>query len=204
MRNRAFRSVVALVSILVLTGVPAHAGPIALSDVVQVLSNYQNPPNLHLRNVSQDPKRVGVESCIDVANSTLSTYVPPPSDSLLAGIAVTSPQVDVIAEGDVDGTVCDCGEITVPGGAFPKWPLLFLAGIPLFFIHGCDHCESDLPPNTPNPLPTPSSTTPTPEPATLLLFGTGIAALGVRLRRRYGRTKFMGHQSADSEGAVSE
>jgi hypothetical protein len=115
----------------------------------------------------------------------------PPSDSLLGGVVISSDAipVEVIAEGDVEGTICDCGEITVPGGGFPKWPLLFLAGIPLFFIHNCDDCDSPLPPDTPNPNPTPRSTTPTPEPATLLLFGTGIATLGAGLRRRYRRTK---------------
>jgi hypothetical protein len=197
-RNRAFRSIVALVSILVLTGVPAQAGPIVVRDVVQVLSSYQNPPNLRLRS-PQDPalvagvnsKPVGLDTCSDVANSTLSSYMAPPSDSLLGGVVISSDAipVEVIAEGDVEGTICDCGEITVPGGGFPKWPLLFLAGIPLFFIHNCDDCDSPLPPDTPNPNPIPRSTTPTPEPATLLLFGTGIATLGAGLRRRYRRTK---------------
>jgi len=53
MTNRAFRSVVALLSILLLTGVPTHAAPIVIRDVVQVLSNYQNSPDLRLRGVSQ-------------------------------------------------------------------------------------------------------------------------------------------------------
>jgi hypothetical protein len=69
---------------------------------------------------------------------------------------------------------------------FPKWPLLFLAGIPLFFIHGGDSSTPPIvspPVVIPTPLPPP--VTPTPEPAALLLFGTGLVVLGARLRRRY-------------------
>jgi len=183
-----------------------------MRDVVQVLGSYQNPPSIRLR-TAQDPAIVsGVNNKVvldirsDIANSTLSSYTAPPSDSLLGGLIVSSNPipVDVIDEGDVEGTVCDCGEITVPGGSFPKWPLLFLAGIPLFFIHGCDDCDSPLTPDTPTPDSTPRSTTPTPEPTTLLLFGTGMAALGARLRRRYGRTKLTAEVQRDTEGAVSE
>ncbi len=35
--------------------------------------------------------------------------------------------------------------------AFPKWPLLFLAAIPFFFIHGCDDCDTPPPTTTPPP-----------------------------------------------------
>jgi hypothetical protein len=43
--------------------------------------------------------------------------------------------------GDISGTICDCGEIAVPGGGggFPKLALLGLAAIPLAFIHGNKH-----------------------------------------------------------------
>lgn len=182
-----------------------------MRDVVQVLSSYNNPPSIHLRS-SQNPAlasgvngKVGSGTASDVANATLSTYIAPPSDSLLGGFVVSSDPiaVEVIDVGDVEGTVCDCGDITIPGGGFPKWPLIFLAGIPLFFINGCDDCDSPQPPNTPNPLPSPRSiTTPTatPEPATLLLFGTGMAVLGARLRRRYGRRKLNAEVRSETEG----
>jgi len=107
--------------------------------------------------------------------------------SLLSGVTVSSdaPQagVDVIAQGDLEGTICDCGEITEPGG-IPKWPLLFLAAIPFFFIHGCDDCDTP----TGTPTPTPPGTH-TPEPASLLLFGSALAAFGTGMRRRYARVK---------------
>jgi hypothetical protein len=108
--------------------------------------------------------------------------------TLLAGIALSAESpagVEFVDQSDVEGTVCDCGEITVPGGGFPKWPLLFLAAVPFFFIHGCDQCETP----TPTTTPTPPSTTEVPEPTSLLLFGSGLVAFGAGLRRRYARGK---------------
>jgi len=102
--------------------------------------------------------------------------------------------VDVVDQGDVEGTICDCGEITVAGAGWPKWPLLFLAAIPFFFIHGCDRCE------TPTPSITPPGTPEIPEPASLLLFGSGLAAFGAGLRRRYARGKLMTQLQSTEEG----
>jgi hypothetical protein len=93
--------------------------------------------------------------------------------------------VEIVEEAEVEGTICDCGEILIPDGAFPKWPLLFLAAVPLVFINDCDDC-AQTPDSTPTPTPPPPTPTPTPtpEPATLLLFGTGLVAVGAGLRRR--------------------
>ena len=203
MRNRAFRSIAAIISVMLLAGTPASAGPVAIHEVIQVLGGYQNPPGLRLRSVSQaGAPASGVNGSTQVTSGVRqslagrSVDVPDTSttglatnnstDSLLSGVAVSSdaPQggVDVIAQGDLEGTICDCGEITAPGG-IPKWPLLFLAAIPFFFIHGCDDCDKP----TGTPTPTPPDTMP--EPASLLLFGSGLAAFGTGLRRRYARAK---------------
>ncbi len=77
------------------------------------------------------------QSGADDAVTSPATSVDTLADSLLSGIAVssdTSQTIDVGDQGDLEGTICDCGEVTVAGGGFPKWPLLFLAAIPLFFI----------------------------------------------------------------------
>lgn len=211
MMSRAFRPTVAILSILLLTGVPAHAAPVAIREVIQVMGSYQNPPDLRLRSVSQgESSPVEGEGPSPVASAAQESAAGDPGDviqladtstaevstgdTLLAGVAVSAdPQtgVDVVDQGDVEGTICDCGEITVPGGGFPKWPLLFLAAIPFFFIHGCDDCETP-PPSTPTPTPE------IPEPASLLLFGTGLAAFSARLRKR--RTKLAPQVQTTEEG----
>jgi hypothetical protein len=213
MMSRAFRPTAAILSILLLSGVPTYAAPVAISEVIQVMGSYQNPPELRLRSISQgastgvsegegpspvasaaqesaagDVVEIADASAVDVSSS----------NTLLSGVAVSmDPQagVDVVDQGEVEGTICDCGEITVPGGGFPKWPLLFLAAIPFFFISGCDDC--DIPPPTTTPTP-PGEIIP--EPASLLLFGTGLAAFGARLRKRRSRSKLAPQNQTTEEG----
>ncbi|MDQ5845557.1 MAG: PEP-CTERM sorting domain-containing protein [Acidobacteriota bacterium] len=212
MMSRAFRPVAAILSILLLSGVPTHAAPVAISEVIQVLGSYQNPPELRLRSVSQNPNYLVADGdgpspvasaaqesaagdAVGIADA--STIDASSGDTLLSGVAMSvDPQagVDVVDQGEVEGTICDCGEITVPGGGFPKWPLLFLAAIPFFFIHGCDDCDPPTPPSTP------PSTPEIPEPASLLLFGSGLAAFGAGLRRRYARGKLAAQIQNTEEG----
>ena len=217
MISRAFRPTAAILCILLLSGVPTHAAPVAISEVIQVLGSYQNPPELRLRGVSQQPNSLvadGTEGdeptavassaqqeaagdIAEIAGITTTGDVSTSADTLLAGVAVGEiPQggVDVVDQGDVEGTICDCGEITVPGGGFPKWPLLFLAAIPFFFIRGCDDCD------TPPPVSTPPETPEIPEPASLLLFGSGLAAFGASLRRRYAKAKLVAQMQHTEEG----
>jgi len=219
MMSRAFRPTAAILAILLLSGAPTHAAPVAISEVIQVLGSYQNPPELRLRSVSQATNSLvdgdgpsPVASAAEVSAAGEVAGIPDTTtgdtgdvvtndsaDTLLAGVAVSAdPQggVDVVDQGDVEGTICDCGEITVPGGGFPKWPLLFLAAIPFFFIHGCDDCETPTPPTTPTPPGTPEI----PEPASLLLFGSGLAAFGAGLRRRYAKGKLETQVQTTEEG----
>src|SRR6185312_10023222 len=54
MLSRAFRPIAAILAILLLTGAPTHAAPVAIRQVIQVIGSYQNPPELRLRSVSQN------------------------------------------------------------------------------------------------------------------------------------------------------
>ena len=65
MMSRAFRPTAAILAILLLSGVPTHAAPVAISEVIQVLGSYQNPPELRLRGVSQ-----GVNSSLEEGDGT--------------------------------------------------------------------------------------------------------------------------------------
>jgi hypothetical protein len=108
-----------------------------------------------------------------------------PSDPTLSQ---SGGKVETVDLGDVTGTVCDCGEIPPPPfkkAGIPWWPLL--GGIPLICLSGICSGGEDTP-NPPNPPPPPPPPPPQgPAPATLLLFGSGLLALGARARRRYGK-----------------
>ena len=199
MRSRAFRPIAALLSVLLLASSPVHAGPVVIRDVIQIIGSYQNPPDLRLR--------LDGSGTADGARGTSKT-APQTSDSLLSATIVT-PQdpVVVVAQGDVEGTICDCGDVTVAPGGFPKWPLLFLAAVPLFFIGGddeeCVDCNKLVPTPTPTPNPTPTPPpppAPVPEPGSLLLLGSGLAAFGAGLRRRYQKAKLNAQLESSEEG----
>jgi hypothetical protein len=93
-------------------------------------------------------------------------------------------QIETVDLGDVTGTVCDCGlNPPVPGKprGFPWWAL---AGIPLVCVSGICTGDEQPPPECIGNCGPPGQV---PEPATLLLFGSGLLALGASARRRYGR-----------------
>ena len=202
MKHQALRPIALMLSVLLIAAVPAKAGTIEFGDVIALATvngqSGRQTVDLRLRSVtqtrgassqggqqqtapgdSQDPKNTQTPSG--------ATAAPTGTDSNLTGTVVPQQsgnvQVETIELGDVQGTICDCGEIFIPKAGFPLWPLIGLAAVPLIFI---PH-DNDTPPPpdvTPTPTPTTTPTPEVPEPATLLLLGTGLAALGAGARRR--------------------
>jgi hypothetical protein len=205
MRNRAISPVATILSVLVLAFVasPAQAGPVAYSDVVHVMGSLKSggySQDLRLRSVSQEGAThvsgalVSANNSSTDTSSSASTSEPSSLISTSAGLQEGQQgSIEVIQEGDVTGTVCDCGEFIIPGGGFPKW--LALGGIPLVCV--LVDCTPDEPPpicevNCEPPPPE------IPEPATIFLLGSGLAALGAKVRRRYNQ-KTDGEAPTDTE-----
>lgn len=197
MKKQAFRLIVISCGLLILAAVPAQAGPVTLTDVVQVISG--NPrysgqaANMELRYAPQEDKTQKSSSSALTSTSSseqtddAATQQDPPQDTQSATVSQDQAQTEEIAE--ITTTDCECGElpdeiVEIPGGR-SKWPFVPLVG--LVCVTGI--CTSDSTPTPPE----------VPEPATLLLFGSGLAALGAGARRRHARAK-SAKQSNTSEG----
>jgi hypothetical protein len=189
-----------MLSVLLIAAVPAQAGTIRFGDVIALATvngqNGRQTIDLRLRSITQQGGTATQDRQTSSAGNNSqdprTAQTPASAAPVVAAdggnitgtsVAVQQPgsvQVETIELGDIQGTICDCGEIPpLPGGGFPKLPLLALAGIPLLFLGGDD----DIPPIDIVPVPTPPAPQ-VPEPATLLLLGSGLAALGAGARRR--------------------
>jgi hypothetical protein len=115
-----------------------------------------------------------------------TTQTPSTTQSTPEGtISQSGGNVQTVDLGDVTGTVCDCGEIPPvfkPKGGIPWWPFTGIALVCVTGICTPDHHET--PECVTGCTPPPPGV---PEPATLLLFGSGLLALGAGMRRRRGR-----------------
>lgn len=193
-----------MLSVLLIAAVPAQADTIRFGDVIALatINGQSGRPNvdLRLRSVTQQTGSVTAQQQRQTAsagnNSQERKNAQTPAegassagnaDSSITGVTVQQQpgavQVETIELGDIQGTICDCPWPTPPGGGFPKLPFLALAGIPLLFLGG----DSSTPPGDIiriPPPPTPPPVPEIPEPATILLLGSGLAALGAGARRR--------------------
>ncbi len=150
MKHQALRPAALMLSFLLLAAVPAKAGTVHFADAVAPSQGRTGTAlDVRLRiapqsgNAStaaqQTGQRGGPASSpqqTGTNTSGLPTGTAAPADTTLTQ---SGGQVEIVEFGDVTGTVCDCGEIPaaiIPGGGFPLWPLLGLAGIPLAFIPG--------------------------------------------------------------------
>lgn len=195
--HRAIRPVALMLGCIVAMQVPARASSVVLQDVAQsILAHRDAQAALHLRTVTQYTDNLAAknQSSNDKASSQTPTDASAQPVTSLTATTAQDGGIQEIQIGDVAGTICDCGEIAVPGGGggFPRFPLLALAAIPLAFLpflrgsrdSNTSVASSSFPIPIGVPTPTPTTANPIPEPTTMLLLGTGLAALGARARRR--------------------
>lgn len=173
-----------------------NAGPLRFDEVVQIV------------NARPGKAESSMFSRLAVAGSMSSVFdgdddkKPSPQQD---GRVITETKSEI-----VDDDYCDCEEDKKRG--FPKWALLGLAAIPVAFIlikrkKDTPTPTQTVPVQTPTPTPTttptvtptptptktppitptPTPPEPVPEPMTLLLFGTGLASIGLAARRRFGK-----------------
>jgi hypothetical protein len=198
MRNinlRVFISAMCMASVLA-GFTTASAAPIRFDQVVQVIN--ARPEKAASTAISQ-LRIAGDYSFLFGGDDDPKKGSHPQDDRV-----VTEIRSDIVKD-----DVCDCEEAEHEHRGFPKWALLGLAAIPIAFII-IHHNETPTPSPTPSipvtpsmtptphttpsvtptpmtPPPSPTPPQPTPEPVTILLFGTGLASIGLAARRKYGK-----------------
>ena len=220
MKHQAYRPIAMMLGFLLAVSAPAaQADTIKFADVVHVNADERNgrpSAEVRLRTVASS-SMTAVSGVTTQGTASGSPQLQPAQQGskptatsaptnrtgtvTLTNTAQTqdSPgNVETIELGEVTGTICDCGEIPAAGGfRFPKLPLLALGAIPLAFLDFGDNIPLDIPPFIPSGAP---EEVPIPEPATLLLFGSGLVALGAKARRRHARVQRDAQMTSGEEG----
>ncbi len=191
---RFFLSAVCLYSIMMAVSASVSAAPVRYNQVVQIVN--AKPGKSNTGGFSQ--LRLANDGIVAVDGDDDKKPVTNQDDRV-----ITETRVEI-----VEDDVCDCVEEQVVTKGFPKWALLGLAAVPLLFLFrdtGTPRTRTPTPtttetptpttptpttptPTTPTPMtPTPTPPEPVPEPMTILLFGTGLAGIGIAARKRFGK-----------------
>lgn len=182
-----------LASIL-LTATYVFAAPVRLNQIVQVVN--AKPGKANSGNFSQLRLIDDVIIKTDDDDENVVTSTPIQDDDRV----IVSKETAIIEE-----EVCECVDEVITKKKFPYWALGFAAVPLLFLVPGKDRTRTPNTPTTPTPpttetptptptmtptptiTPTPTPPEPVPEPMTLLLFGTGLAGIGVAARKKFGK-----------------
>ncbi|MDQ6785618.1 MAG: PEP-CTERM sorting domain-containing protein [Acidobacteriota bacterium] len=216
MRNLQFRlilSTVTLFSILTVT-LTANAAPVKFEQVRQLINAKPGKAKtsafarLSLINSEFSPGEGGDDKD-KKDDKNKGTATPTTEQERQQDNRVITETTSEIVQDDV----CDCvQDIAISKPGFPKYALLGLAAIPLLFLIPRGNKDTPTPtppttttetptPTTETPTPTPTTPTPTPpttvtptpppqpvpEPVTILLFGTGLASVGMAARKKFGK-----------------
>ncbi len=204
MRKRAFRTAAVTASLLLMVAIPAHASPVQIGEVIQVVSGSQSNggrnASVELRHLSNDDRATAGTS----TTSTTSGDGSASGNSSSSGITTTVQDQGAVIQTEVTEDIgveeCECGDFTVPVAGFPKWPFIPLVGLVCLVPDLCTNGKCEPKPGEDadcKPIVCVNCNE-VPEPASLILFGSGIAALGARLRRRRTQIK---DQAATNSGS---
>lgn len=184
---RLFLSAISLFSMTFVATSSINAAPVRFNQVTQVVNakpgqatngNYTNlliandPVNDPVNDPKNDPKKDGEKT----------DPKPPHQDRV-----ITQTTYDIIKVSDC----FPCRQPPTGNGISKYWALLGLAVIPFFFIDRDKDSPTPhttmTPHETMTPHTTPTPPEPIPEPMTILLFGTGLAGIGMAARKRFGK-----------------